>query len=131
MADLMNDDRGGLQRVEDPFERGIELLNESEVWVPTWSVLRQIEAGYTEQVNGREVVSRAQRTADREIRWVQFLQATKVRLRWPRLYRTVGEADCLPNAVGDREQAGELVMREPLEAYSPVRFPFDEAAKTL
>ncbi len=85
MADLVNDDRGGLQRVEDPFERGIELLDESEVWVPSWPVLREIEARHTDQVDAREVVSRAQRAADREMRRVQLLQATDVLLGWSRL----------------------------------------------
>ena len=128
MADLMNDNRGGLQRVEHPFERGIQLLDESEVWVPAGPVLRQIEARHTDQVDARKVVSRAQRAADREMRRVQLLQ--KVRLRWPRLYRAVGETDRLPHAVGDREQASELVMWEPPKTYSPVRFPFDEATET-
>ena len=39
MANLVNDDRSRLERVEDPFEPGIEFFDESEVWVPAWPVL--------------------------------------------------------------------------------------------
>ena len=85
MADLMNNDCGRLQRVEDPFERGIEFLDESQVRAPARRVLRKIETRHTNQIDAREIVSPAQRAADREVGWVQFLQATKVSLRWPRL----------------------------------------------
>jgi hypothetical protein len=128
VTDLVNNDGRRFEWVVDELQSGIELFDEGEIRRPIGDMLREVEPRDTRKVELGEVVCCADDTADGDIGRPEPLQTTDVRFGRAWLGRSIGESNRTARALGDRDQASELIAREPAQEDSTIGLTFDQAS---
>jgi len=128
VTDLVNNNGRRFEGVVDELQSGIELFDEGEIGRPVGDMLREVEPRDTRKIKLGKVVCCADDTADGDIWRPELLQTADVRLRRAWLGRSIGESNRTAGALRDRDQASELIAREPAQEDSTIGLSFDQAS---